>query len=193
MCAFFSNFVQGIATFNARRFASTEPNTRAVVLQSQKAQRWKQSSPRRWSSSHQTARSSEAVKLNASVEGTEHSSASQKKELTPLELMDLAKQLGKESKRVSVQDKDGETHVLAYIPDDVRKYTWKSSEWTWGVTERLFQESEQAKIKFEKEEYVDELDGKKKKRVKSDESGQHVGVAEGWWFDGNDASQYARR
>jgi hypothetical protein len=83
-----------------------------------------------------------------------------------------------------VENKDGETEILAYIPDDVRTYKWRSSEWTWGVTERLFQDCEQAKIKFEKEEYTDEEDGRKKIRVVADAEGKHVGKASGWWFDG---------
>ena len=100
-----------------------------------------------------------------------------------MELMELVKKYGAEGKRIAVQ-KDGENQVLAIIPDDVRTYSWRSPEWTWGVMERLFQDCEQAKLKFEKEEYIDELDGKKKSRVKRDGEGQHIGVASGWWFDG---------
>jgi hypothetical protein len=52
------------------------------------------------------------------------------------------------------------------------------------VTERLFEDCEQAKITFEMEDYVDEEDGKTKKRVKLDENGMHAGHGEGWWYTG---------
>jgi hypothetical protein len=94
--------------------------------------------------------------------------------------------MGREGKRVGVENKDGGTDILAYIPDDVRTYKWRSSEWTWGVTERLFQDCEQAKIQFEKEEYIDEVDKRKKTRVVSDAEGKHIGKASGWWFDGTE-------
>jgi hypothetical protein len=104
-------------------------------------------------------------------------------DLNPLELMDLVKQFGKEGKRIGINDENGEQQVLAVIPDDVRTYNWRSAEWTWGVLERLFQDCEQAKIKFKIEDYVNE-EGKTKKRVVSDADGQHIGEAKGWWFDG---------
>lgn len=87
-------------------------------------------------------------------------------------------------KRVGIEDKDGEVHILAQIPDDVRNYTWRSPEWTWGVLERLFQDCEQAKVSFELEEYLDERDEKTKKRVKRDANGLHIGHGTGWWFEG---------
>jgi hypothetical protein len=86
--------------------------------------------------------------------------------------------------RIGIQDKDGETHVLAQIPDDVRTYVWRTPDWSWGVLERLLQDCEQAKVTFELEEYVDEIDGKTRKRVKRDENGLHAGKGSGWWFEG---------
>jgi hypothetical protein len=127
----------------------------------------------------QDAELAEAVKEKVGSEGMVDTS-----DLSPMELMEVVKQYGAKGKRIAVKDKDGEQVVLAIIPDDVRTYTWKTPEWTWGVMERLLQDCEQAKITFEREEYVDEQDGKKRTRVKTDAEGQHVGVASGWWFDG---------
>ena len=98
-------------------------------------------------------------------------------------LKDLAEQQAK-GQRVGIENEQGEVEVLVNIPDDVRTYTWRSSEWTWGVLERLFQDCEQAKITFEMEQYVDDTDGKVKTRVKEDENGMHAGVGTGWWFEG---------
>jgi len=82
-----------------------------------------------------------------------------------------------------VQDEKGDVQVLVNIPDDVRTYSWRTPEWTWGVLERLFQDCQQAKVTFEKEQYVDEVDGKTKTRVKEDDKGNHAGQGQGWWFD----------
>ena len=97
-------------------------------------------------------------------------------------LRDMERQQ-KEGRVLSLRKENGETIVLANIPDDVRTYTWRSAEWSWGVTERLFQDCEQAKLTFEKEEFIDDKDGKKKVRVKAGEGGLHIGHGKGWWFD----------
>jgi len=110
--------------------------------------------------------------------------------ITSLELIEKVRTLGKEGKSISVTDRNGERQMLAYIPDDVRTYSWRSSAWTWGVLERLFQDCEQAKVTFKTEDYVDELDGKTKKRVISDEKGMHIGQGEGWFFDGTWISSF---
>ncbi|KAF2675552.1 hypothetical protein BT63DRAFT_41540 [Microthyrium microscopicum] len=85
--------------------------------------------------------------------------------------------------RVGVRDEHGEVQVLAPLPDDIHNYKWTTPQWSWGVLERLFQDCERAKVTFQMEEYVDELDGKTKKRVKRDEQGMHDGLGSGWWFD----------
>jgi hypothetical protein len=87
-------------------------------------------------------------------------------------------------KRVGIKDKQGEVHVLATIPDNIHDYNWQTPQWSWGVLERLFQDCEQAKVKFQMEDYVDEVDGKTKKRVKRDDKGLHAGLGSGWWFEG---------
>jgi hypothetical protein len=99
--------------------------------------------------------------------------------------MEKVRTVGKQGKSISITDRDGQRQMLAYIPDDVRTYNWRSSAWTWGVLERLFQDCEQAKVTFKFEDYVDEVDGKTKKRVISDEDGMHIGEGEGWFFNGN--------
>jgi hypothetical protein len=79
---------------------------------------------------------------------------------------------------------NNEVDLLARIPKDIRTYSWRTPDWSFGVLERLLQDCEQAKITFALEEYVDEEDGKTRKRVVTDASGQHVGEGSGWWFDG---------
>lgn len=106
------------------------------------------------------------------------------KELTPMEIMDMVQAQGPRGKKLAIMDENGEQHVLAYIPDDVRTHSIWSSDWIWGVTERLLQDCEQAKIQFEKEDYFDEETKKTKQRIVSDEEGQHTGSGKGWWFDG---------
>jgi hypothetical protein len=101
-------------------------------------------------------------------------------------------ELASQGRGVKVRHGNGEVDVLARIPDDVRTYRWRTSDWSWGVLERLFQDCEQAKVRFVFEDYVDEEDGKVKKRVKADTNGQHVGEGSGWWFDGIVASQRIR-
>lgn len=85
---------------------------------------------------------------------------------------------------VRVYHGNNETDVLARIPQDVRTYNWRTPEWTFGVLERLFQDCEQAKVRFVLEDYIDEEDGKTRRRVVTNANGQHVGEGEGWWFDG---------
>jgi hypothetical protein len=105
-------------------------------------------------------------------------------ELTPMEIMDMVQAQGPRGKKLAITDENGEQHVLAYIPDDVRTHSIWSSDWIWGVTERLLQDCEQAKIQFKKEDYFDEETKKTKQRIVSDEEGQHIGTGKGWWFDG---------
>jgi hypothetical protein len=87
-------------------------------------------------------------------------------------------------------DAKGNPFTLAKIPDDVRTFNWRSADWTWGVMERLFEDCEQAKLSFDYENYVDEEDGKTRKRVILDENGMHAGVGRGWWYEGNTRSTH---
>jgi hypothetical protein len=80
-------------------------------------------------------------------------------------------------------DEHGERQTRAAIPEDVRTYNWRTPLWAWGSMERLFEDCQQARLRFDMEDYEDE-NGKMQKRVVQDKNGVHVGVAEGWWFDG---------